>query len=169
MKTFSATELLQPHHNLSLFPPLAWNARGEMKCFAVATIFLLILSGNSLAQQTSDIHQHTTPPVGARFEIVQSELAAKWTFRLDRFTGHVAQLVKTEDDDNTWEEMTVLNLPPVTAPLHPRFQLFMSGLAARYTFLIDTETGKTWVVVTGKKKRADGTEYEVNSWQPFAE
>ena len=52
---------------------------------------------------------------------------------------------------------------------HPRFQLFTSGVAARYTFLIDTETGKTWVLVTGKKKQPDGTEYEVNSWQPFAE
>ncbi len=57
-----------------------------------AAILLLTLSGNLVAQQTSDIHQQTTTPVGARFEIVQSELAAKWTFRLDRFTGRVSQL-----------------------------------------------------------------------------
>jgi hypothetical protein len=169
VKTFSATELPQPDHNLSLLPPLVWNARGEMKCFAVATIFLLILCGNGLAQQTSDIHQHTTPPAGARFEVVQSELTAKWTFRLDRFTGHVAQLVKTKDDENTWEEMSVIDLPAVSAPLRPRFQLFTSGVAARFTFLIDMDTGKTWLVVAGKRKREDGTEYEVNLWQAFAE
>jgi hypothetical protein len=144
VKIISATELPHPDHNLSLFPSLAWNARRKMKCLAITIIFLLLLCGDGLAQQTSDIHQHTTPPAGARFEIVQSELAAKWTFRLDRFTGHVAQLVKTDDDDNTWAEMTVLNLPPVKAPLHPRFQLFVSGLAAKFTFLIDTETGTTW-------------------------
>jgi len=76
-------------------------------------------------------------------------------------------LVKTDEDDNTWAEMTVLNLSPVKAPLHARFQLFVSGLAAKFTFLIDTETGTTWVLVTGKRKQADGTEYEVHSWQPF--
>ena len=140
-----------------------------MRCLAATTVLLLLLCGSGLAQQTSDIHQHTTPPAGARFEIVQPELAAKWTFRLDRFTGNVAQLVKTEDEDNTWEEMTVRNLPPVKAPLHPKFQLFTSGVAAKYTFLIDTETGKTWVLLTGKKKRADGVEYEAHSWVPFAE
>jgi len=75
--------------------------------------------------------------------------------------------VKTDEDDNTWAEMTVLNLSPVKAPLHARFQLFVSGLAAKFTFLIDTETGTTWVLVTGKRKLADGTEYEVHSWQPF--
>jgi hypothetical protein len=50
-----------------------------------------------------------------------------------------------------------------------RYQLFTSGLAARHTFLIDTETGRTWVVVTAKRKAQDGSEYEVNSWQPFAD
>ena len=90
----------------------ASNARGKMKCFAIAMIVLLALCEDVLAQQTSDIHQHTTAPAGARFEIIQSELAAKWTFRFDRFTGHVAQLVKKDEDDNTWTEMTVLNLPP---------------------------------------------------------
>lgn len=140
-----------------------------MKCFATVALFIVLLSSIVGAQQPSDVHQQTTLPVGARFEVLQSELAAKWTFRLDRFTGHVAQLVRTQDDDNTWEEMRVIGLPAVSAPSRPRFQLFASGLAARYMFLIDTDTGKTWVVVTGKRKRTDGSEYEENVWQPFAE
>jgi len=169
MERFPATQRSRTDHYLPIFPPLFRNARVGMKCFAVTTMLLLVLCDSSLAQQTSDIHQHTTLPSGARFEIVQSELAARWTFRLDRFTGHIAQLVKTKDDDNAWEEMSIIGLPSVTAPLHPRFQLFASGLAARYTFLIDTETGRTWVLVTGKRKQADGTEYEVSSWDPFVE
>ena len=140
-----------------------------MKCFATAALFIVLLSSIVGAQQPSDVHQQTTPPVGARFEVVQSELAAKWTFRLDRFTGHVAQLVRTADDDNTWEEMRVIRLPVVSAPSRPRFQLFASGLAAKFMFLIDTDTGQTWVVVTGKRKRPDGSEYEENTWQPFVE
>ncbi len=139
-----------------------------MKRIATVSLLLLALSESGSAQQLSDIHQHTTSPPSARFEI-QSELAARWTFRLDRFTGHVAQLVKTSEDDNSWENMPVADLPAVTAPLRPRFQLFASGVAAKYTFLIDADTGKTWVLVTGKGKRPDGTEYEFNSWQAFAE
>lgn len=128
-----------------------------------------LLSTPIAAQQPSDVHQQTTTPPNARFEIVQSELAAKWTFRLDRFTGRVAQLVKTKDDDNAWEETEVIGLPPIAAPSRPRFQLFTSGLAARYTFLIDTDTGKSWVVVSVKARRFDGTEYDVNRWVPFAD
>jgi hypothetical protein len=132
-------------------------------------MLLALSSASSWGQQgPSEVHQQTTPPADARYEIVQSELAAKWTFRLDRFTGHVSQLVKTASDENTWEQMDVLHLPTIT-PTHARFQLFTSGLAARHTFLLDTSTGKTWVVVTGKRRRSDETEFEATYWQPFAE
>lgn len=114
-------------------------------------------------------HQQTSAPPGARFEVMQSPLAARWTFRLDRYTGRVWQIVKTKDDDNVWEEMLVLDLPKLQSPNRSRFQLFTSGLAARHTFLIDTDSGRTWLVVSGKRKNKDGTEYEYNSWSPFSE
>jgi hypothetical protein len=100
---------------------------------------------------------------------VQSQLAAKWTFRLDRYLGRVWQLVKTNVDDNAWEEMPVMGLPKGQSAMRPHFQIFTSGLAARHTFLVDNDTGKTWVVVVGKRKAQDGTEYEINTWQPFAD
>ena len=128
---------------------------------------VLLLSGPAFAQQQSDLHQQTTTPPNARFEILQSELAARWTFRLDRFTGRVAQLVKAGDDKNAWEEMEVIGLPALSQASRPRFQLFTSGIAARYTFLIDNDTGKTWVVVTDKRTRSDGSEYEITMWEPF--
>jgi hypothetical protein len=65
--------------------------------------------------------------------------------------------------------MRVIRLPPIASPSRPRFPLFASGLAARYTFLIDTDTGQTWVIVTGKTKRQDGSEYEEHVWRPFVE
>lgn len=114
-------------------------------------------------------HQLTTPASTARFEVIQSPLVAKWTFRLDRYSGRVWQLVKTRDDDTTWEEMPVIDRPQIQPPSRPRFQLFSSGLAARHTFLIDGDTGKTWLITTGKRKRADGTEYDLVLWQPFIE
>jgi hypothetical protein len=114
-------------------------------------------------------HQLTTSPPGARFEVLQSTLAARWTFRLDRYTARVWQLVKTKDDDNTWDEMKVFERPQIQTPNRARFQLFTSGLAARHTFLLDGDTGRTWIVVTGKSKDKEGTEIEYHAWQPFAE
>ena len=133
--------------------------------------FLVLFLTCTLSATAADIapsHQQTSSVPGARFEVLQSTLAAKWTFRLDRYTGRVWQLVRTKDEDNAWEEMPVMDLK-VQPSARPRFQLFASGLAVRHTFLLDGDTGKTWLVVTGKRKRPDGTEYEYQSWQPFAE
>ena len=137
--------------------------RNHMKYLVLTVSFLLLLGLTLRAQEPSDIHQHTVAPSNARFEIVQSELAAKWTFRLDRFTGHVAQLTHNKDDDNVWEEMRVIGIPYVATPTRPRFQIFTSGLAARHTFLIDTDTGKTWVIVKTKMEQNTKSAYGSHS------
>jgi len=43
--------------------------------------------------------QKTATPEDARYEIVQSGLEAWWTLKLDRYTGKVYQLVRTEKKD----------------------------------------------------------------------
>lgn len=133
-----------------------------------ASIALAFISPTFAQDQASPQHQLTSPVTGARFEIVQSGVVARLTFRLDRYSGAVAQLVSTKSDGLTWEDMNVLGLPRVT-PTKPRFQIFTSGIAARYTFLLDSETGKTWQVVSGKRKNRDGKEVEEVLWEPFAE
>jgi hypothetical protein len=133
-----------------------------------AVILLLALSGNLLAQQTSDVHQQTTAPAGARFEIVQSELAAKWTFRLDRFTGQISQLVTAAGGGAAWENMIIFSPPSTTGTPHVKFQIFTSGIAARHTFLIDVETGKTWVISSEKTTDKEGHEQEYSAWEPFS-
>jgi hypothetical protein len=95
----------------------------------------------------NNVHQFTTPPPNARFEIVQSELTVKWTYLLDRFTGEVYQLVVKGDGSLAWDSMIVDPIPQFNAKQpHPRFQIFTSGLAAKNTFLLDTYSGFTWTV-----------------------
>ena len=65
--------------------------------------------------------------------------------------------------------MEIMDLPIIFRPSKPRYQIFTSGLAARHTFLLDTEFGKTWVLVHGTRQRPDGSEYQVNLWEPFVE
>ena len=50
----------------------------------------LCISIRLFAQQDpTPIHSITTVPPTARFEIVQSTIAARWLFRLDRQTGKI--------------------------------------------------------------------------------
>ena len=127
-------------------------------------LFLLISQTTGFAQQKEvNIHTSTTSGPQSRYEIVQSTLAARWTFRLDKYCGNIGQLVSTKDDGTAWESMIVIGLPKCLQDGKIRYQLFLSGLAARHTFLINTETGKTWIVRSGKSN--EGVEYI--GWFPF--
>ena len=127
-----------------------------------------LLSGLAAAQSNS-VHQSTMQPAGGRFEIVQSPVAAKWTFRLDRHRGNVDQLVETQDGALAWQGMLVLGLPEVYPERKPkaRFTIFASGIAARFTFLIDSQTGQTWVL-NSFSDTDEGSDSLVG-WLPFLE
>ena len=112
----------------------------------------------------SAIHQMTTPPSDARFEIVQSPLAVRWTFRLDRYTGRVYQLVKTQKGGVTWQSMLIQRRPEASNPTKPKFVIFASGLAARSTYLMDSDTGQTWVLTTFD---LGGESLNVTGWRPL--
>lgn len=116
-------------------------------------LFLFVscaLANTAFAQLNAATHQMTTLPSDARYEIVQSPLAAKWTFRLDRYTGQVYQFVKMENNELfvVWEAMPVEGLYDIPEPNRPRFVIFSSGIAARHTFLMDSDTGQTWMLGT---------------------
>ena len=132
----------------------------------IIPIFALLCINFAANGQESPIHNQTTPPPNARFEIVQAQTAAKWTFRLDRFTGQVSQLVRTQSGSNAWQRTRIVNAPEITGIAHPHFQIFLSGLRATHSFLIDTDSGRAWTLTT----LTDNTGKEVETvWDPFAE
>ena len=128
---------------------------------------LLAFTISSAAYAQSGIaqaHQKTAVSYDARYDFVQSTISAKWTFRLDRYTGSVSQLVATSSGRYAWDAMFVKNIPKVSNPVKPRFILFMSGIASRHTYLLDSFTGKSWALTTttdGKTKKT------TNFWNPF--
>jgi hypothetical protein len=109
-------------------------------------------------------HSSSTLAPNARYEIVQSHLAAKWTFRLDRVCGFVSQLVKTRDGGAAWEAMPIEKLPNCVDDSARHYQLFSSSLAARHTFLMNTDTGTTWVLTTHVNNRDKS---ESTAWELF--
>jgi hypothetical protein len=101
----------------------------------------------------------------ARYEIVQSHLGAKWTFRLDRNCGFVSQLVAPRDGGMAWEAMPIEKRPNCVADNASHYRLFLSSLAARHTFLMNTDTGRSWLLTTVTHK--DGS--QSNEWKLFVE
>ena len=134
-----------------------------MKLFFGSLLFVSVICN----AQTRDSVAHSSTTLGqqARYEIVQSTLAARWTFRVDRVCGTISQLASTANDGVIWEPMLVLGLPKCTPDGKVRYQLFTSGLAARHTFLMNTENGKTWQVRTSTDSK--GT--EITAWFLFEE
>ncbi len=156
--------------NYTFSPVLRATQGNPMTAFSrliVMAATACILAGPGQAQNSMASPPHSASSISneARYEIVQSQLAAKWTFRLDRMCGSVSQLVRTEDDENAWEPMVVAGLGVCKPERTPRFQIFSSSLAARHTFLMDTSTGKTWTLTT----YTDGDGQEYTGWATFTD
>ena len=137
-------------------------------CQGMAALAFVFLSLASFAQDLSTPpHASTTIPLSARYEIVQSQLAARWTFRLDRVCGQVAIMVRVNDkgDDLAWDGMEVIGSPKCVVDGKIRYQLFTSGLAVRHTMLMNTDNGKTWML-SGYKDAKSG---DRSVWAPLSE
>jgi|GEM_PF-941286 len=127
------------------------------------------------AQETSEVpetvravtHYKTVLPDNARYEVLQSETAARWFFKLDRYTGQVYQLIQTPAGDVHWIEMLVWDRPEIKKPETARFQLFVSGFSAVYAILLDTVDGNSWIFQVREIKNKDtGESMDVTGWFP---
>lgn len=106
-------------------------------------IIALFLSVQFFAQDRQAV---STQMNNARFEVIQSPIARKYTFFLDKVEGKVYQLVQTRTGGDSWEEMTIYPKDNLTYT-EPTYQIFIGGFAAADMFLINTKTGRTWVLV----------------------
>lgn len=133
---------------------------------SIVALFVVFLGGMvSPVFAEPRIHQSTSSPSDARFEIVQSPLSAKWTFRLNRYTGQVYQLAETPRGRLAWIGMIAIPFPQLSSKhkQKPSFVIFSSGLTVRDTFLLDSETGRTWVL------RSSPSDSGLSVWQSFKE
>ncbi len=151
----------------------------ELGLFLLVALFAAFAQPPSAAQDSNGngtktdkhnyIHYTTALPADARYEVIQSEIAARWTFRLDRFTGQVYKLGQIESGQIVWEKMPVWKLPKTENPSKPRFQLFVSGFSAGISLLIDTYTGKTWGLGVQELKTKKNETIAVTGWFPVKE
>ena len=111
------------------------------------TIWLILLfisfADQALSQETSR-SQFSSVPDASRFEIIQSEIAAKITLKIDKYTGNVFQMVKG-NKGLFWQLIESEIHPEDKATVDKvNYQVFTSGIAIRMTYLINVNTGATW-------------------------
>ena len=136
-----------------------------MKPIMTIVLLMLAMSNSVVAQNFNDTnlrpHEMTLVPSSVRFEIIQSHIAARNTFRIDKYTGQVDQIVKTAKGDLAWEEINRVSHPQDVIEDHKvNYQIFTSGIAARFTFLMNVNTGVTWQL-------AQDPETDVLFWAPL--
>lgn len=112
-------------------------------------VLMVVISSSIYAQKTYE-SERTSAPEG-RYEIVQSSIRRSCTFKLDKYTGKVSMLVKTSDDRVVWQKMEREESFFDTKEENKiNYQIFMGSHAAADCFLVNVNTGKTWMLVEDK-------------------
>jgi hypothetical protein len=113
----------------------------------------VILTSVSSAVQERSASTPSVVPDPARYQVVQSLILAKLTFRLDRFTGATWQFAKKAGDGYTWQQIRridVINDTKLNSKVI--YQIFLSAIRALVTVLINTNTGASWVITEDPKE-----------------
>jgi hypothetical protein len=130
-----------------------------MRLVAIAVILTLALCPLANAQGLDESnlrdHEATPLPTDARYAFVQSHIAVSGTYRLDRYTGDVYQMIQKADGDLTWDKL--LRLPHSDDKGQKdgaaNYQLFLSGFQMRHTFLMNVRSGATWEILEDPKTK----------------
>lgn len=117
----------------------------------VRFIICFIILGFPVFGQDNGSNQTTSLSHG-HWEFFMSDVAIKYTFKVDKFTGNVYQFVQREDKSYTWQlierETSRIDIQKQDSI---NYQLFSSGLGIRFTFLLNTNSGLTWKLVKDEK------------------
>jgi len=118
----------------------------------VLCVLCAVYSTDARAQRV-ELNQASVPPPEGRYEIVQSSIAARVTIRLDRYSGQTSVLQMQQDSTVGWND--VPRGPTLQAdtrvPGRANYQFFTSGVAIRFTFLMNVNTGTTWQLTENAK------------------
>ena len=113
----------------------------------ILSLFMGLMNLSSYAYDTNSAVKSSVE--NGRYEIVQSEIARKLTFKLDKYTGKVYQYVKTSSDSNpySWQPVYWIGCSDEKEiPTKINYQLFLGGTAVSDCFLLNINTGKTWLL-----------------------
>ena len=121
--------------------------KGDTPMKRLFLTFLLAVAAFSVtAQNIYNNQTATTTPASGRYEIITSSIALRETYLLDKETGDTWQLVSGYSGYK-WEQIPRQEHPHDIVPEHHKgavYQITLSGIAVKGSYLINTLTGATW-------------------------
>jgi hypothetical protein len=131
-----------------------------MKPLLLAIVLTFSVS-SATAQQQTEPPQQTHAPEDARYEMIQSSVAARFTVKVDKYLGATWQIVKRANGTITWEIIEREKHPlDVVTPNRVNYQIYASGITLRDTFLLNINTGAAW-------RLTEETDEKFLFWQPI--
>ncbi len=120
-------------------------------------LFVFVVLFTTIQIYAQESQAVSTEMNNARFEVIQNPNARKYTFYLDKVEGNVFLLVQTKSGGFAWEQMDVYPKDN-TKYTEPTYQIFIGGIAAADTFLINTnlintKNGRIWNLVQGSNDK----------------
>lgn len=114
----------------------------------ISAAVLATLAVVAFAQLPAQEPIATTPPSVARYELIQNSRAMKETYLLDRYSGNSWELVRSTER-YIWQRIQKEAHDRDIIPNEwtgPAYQVSVSGLAAKGTYMINVITGATWIL-----------------------
>jgi hypothetical protein len=107
-------------------------------------IVLFLIINTTLFAKLVGHAQITAVPNDSQYCIIQSEISASMTFRLNKYTGEVLRML----DGNRgpfWQQVRrEKHLKDIQKKGSVNYQLFTSGLNTQMIYLLNINTGATW-------------------------
>jgi len=101
-----------------------------------------------------EAQDQSAAPQQSRFVMALSTLAARDTYQLDTATGKVWRIMTVKGERPGFSLIPVEEGDTQPTPGSAgRYKLYLSTITARDTFLVDTESGAAWEMVTDKNER----------------
>lgn len=130
----------------------------KFRILSIILIYLLLISCNQkidkkidetnsavekLSSRIDDLQSQNNEP---RFKIVQSTIAALGTYKLDSYNGDVYQMVVDAKGNNKWNliRKIVHSYNDTKVEGKVNYEIFLSTIAMRFTYLINVNTGVSW-------------------------
>lgn len=110
--------------------------------FASLTVHAQYSNNNNNLSEKTDI-------ADARFEIIQSPIARKYTVKIDKETGETWLLVVNKEKKLCWEQLYKGSTSYYDTKNEGKnnYLIFMGGVAAKDMFLLNVNTGACWQLV----------------------
>ena len=124
--------------------------------FLFCAVFSQLANSQNVTVGYNYVKKHDdkrTSLVGGRFEFLMSDKVVKLSFKIDKYNGYVYQLVEMSDGGLGWSKLKIqISDYDTKKDSSVNYQLYMSGIAARYCFLINVNTGVMWQLVESEEE-----------------